>query len=205
MGSLRARSPSHCHTGASLCSLLTVETLTRLWLPIQDGGLWLLPPPPWPETAGAELRLLTPLTVSHRVSLPHRSLGSPWTWWTQGTCSDIYWGSQTDNVMSVVTSVLSLSSPSHSQLSSGRASTPGGAGGWRFNVQIIITDWTGSSWRSHTSWRGQSLNVLHLRHTGPDLLLAVGYPAPHLSLSLSLIDFVGSTRARPGCSHQSSH
>ena len=48
------------------------------------------PPPPWPETAGAELRLLTPLTVSHRVSLPHRSLGSPWTWWTQGTCSDIY-------------------------------------------------------------------------------------------------------------------
>ena len=58
-------------------------------------------------------------------------------------------------------------------------------GGWRFNVQIIITDWTGSSWRSHTSWRGQSLNVLHLRHTGPDLLLAVGYPAPHLSLSLS--------------------
>lgn len=58
---------------------------------------------------------------------PSQVPGLPWTWWTQGTCSDIYWGSQTDNVLSVVTSVLSLSSPSHSQLSSGRASTPGGA------------------------------------------------------------------------------
>ena len=185
MGSLRARSPSHCHTGASLCSLLTVETLTRLWLPIQDGGLWLLPPPPWPETAGAELRLLTPLTVSPCLT-PSHVPGYPLDLVDTGHLQ--WYLLRESDWQCVVSSHVSTQSQLPLTLSAflwpGQYTRRGG--GWRFNVQIIITDWTGSSWRSHTSWRGQSLNVLHLRHTGPDLLLAVGYPAPHLSLSLSL-------------------